>query len=221
MERIVLASNSSRRKELLESAGIGFDCYAPETDETIRDGLAPADRVLALAEDKARAVISSAQLGALRLILAADTLVCVPGAVDGGGELALGKPEDRDDARRMMRLLSGRSHMVRTGIVLLDRLSGELRSSRSDSAVTFAPMGESEIDEYLDSGEWEGVAGAYRIQGLAACFIDRLEGSWTGVVGLPMRELYVILLAAGYRFQARETFDDASIGAGKGRPTAR
>ena len=95
--------------------------------------------------------------------------------------------------------------MVRTGIALLDRSSGDILKSRSDSKVVFAPMSDSDIDAYLGSAEWIGVAGAYRIQGLAAFFIDRLEGSWTGVVGLPMRELYVILLSAGFRIQTLAT----------------
>jgi len=99
----------------------------------------------------------------------------------------------------MLRLVAGRTHAVRTGIALLDRSGGSIRISRSDSSVAFAQMSEGEIESYIDSGEWEGVAGAYRIQGLAARFIERIEGSWTGVVGLPMRELYVILLDAGIR----------------------
>jgi septum formation protein len=199
MERITLASHSQRRHELLESAGIPFDCLASEIDESLRDNLPPADRVLALAEDKARAACELCPPPSCRFVLGADTLVCVPGAVNGGGELALGKPEDRAEAMRMMRLLAGRSHIVRTGIALLDRDSGKLRTARSDSNVVFASMGDEDIEAYLGSGEWAGVAGAYRVQGLAALFIERLEGSWTGVVGLPMRELYVILRTAGYR----------------------
>ncbi len=199
MERILLASNSPRRRELLAAAGIEFNPASPEIDEAARDDLVPAERVQALAEDKARAAASKASPSAPRLVLGADTLVCVPGAGADGGELALGKPADLADARRMMLLLSGRSHVVRTGIALLDRITGELRGSRSDSVVVFAPMSDGDIEAYLSSREWDGVAGAYRIQGLASFFIDRLEGSWTGVVGLPMRELYVILLDAGYR----------------------
>jgi septum formation protein len=199
MERILLASNSPRRRELLENAGIHFDCFAPEIDESLRDNLLPADRVLALAEDKARAAAALSLHLSSRLVLAADTLVCVPGAGPDGGELALGKPEDRAEASRMMRLLAGRSHVVRTGLALFDRDSGKLRIAGSDSIVAFAPMRDGDIEAYLDSDEWTGAAGAYRIQGRAAFFIDRLEGSWTGVVGLPMRELYVILLSAGFR----------------------
>lgn len=198
MESILLASNSLRRRELLEAAGISFDVFAPDVDETSRDDLLPLDRVLALAKDKAQAAAQTCQFSQ-RLVLAADTLVCLPSESSIENETALGKPKDSDDARRMMRLLVGKSHCVHTGIALLDRESGRMRTSRSDSIVGFAPMSDDEIEEYLSSGEWSGVAGAYRIQGLAAFFIERLEGSWTGVVGLPMRELYVILLEAGYR----------------------
>ena len=205
MERILLASNSPRRRELLENAGIPFDVLATDVDETLRDNLLPADRVLALAEDKVIAAAALSQPPSQRLVLAADTLVCVPDENFVGGEQGLGKPKDMADAHRMIRLLAGKSHIVRTGIALLDRSSGNILKSRSDSKVVFAPMNDSDIDAYLRAAEWMGVAGAYRIQGLAAFFIDRLEGSWTGVVGLPMRELYVILLSAGFHIQTLAT----------------
>lgn len=198
MESILLASDSPRRRELLASAGIPFSRFAPDIDESLCDGLPPEDRVIALAESKARAAVLALK-ATPRLVLAADTLVCLAAPDADFGELALGKPENADSARRMIGLLAGRTHFVRTGIALLDRESGAMRTSRSDSAISFAPMGPGEIEAYVASGEWVGVAGAYRIQGRAAFFIDRLEGSWTGVVGLPMRELYVILDAAGYR----------------------
>jgi septum formation protein len=183
----------------LTAAGIPFDSLVPDIDETKRDSLIPAERVLALAEDKAKAASELASPASPRLVLAADTLVCLPMGNSSGEEQALGKPRDNEEARIMLRRLAGRSHMVRTGLVLLDRFSGAAFSIRSDSTLRFAPMREEEIESYLASGEWEGVAGAYRIQGLASFFIDRIEGSWTGVVGLPMRELYVILQQAGCR----------------------
>jgi len=194
-----LASASPRRRELLEAAGIAFESLAVDIDESLRDDSPPAARVLALAEDKARAAARLAPASSPRLVLGADTLVCVSPCGDGSDERALGKPENREDARRMLRLLSGRPHIVRTGIALLDRFSGRLLTSRSDSVVVFSAIGEAGIEEYLASGEWAGAAGGYRIQGLAALYIERLEGSWSGVVGLPMRELYVILLSAGFR----------------------
>lgn len=202
MESILLASDSPRRRELLANAGISFSQFAPDIDESLCDGLPPRDRVVALAESKARAAVLALP-STPRLVLAADTLVCLADPDADFGELVLGKPENADAAQRMIGLLAGRKHFVRTGIALLDSVSGEMRSSRSDSAISFAPMSPGEIDAYVASGEWVGVAGAYRIQDRAAFFIDRLEGSWTGVVGLPMRELYVILRAAGYRIPSR------------------
>ena len=202
MESILLASGSPRRSELLASAGIAFRKFDPDIDESICDGLPPAERVLALAESKARAAILAVP-ATPRFVLAADTLVCLPNPDAEFEELALGKPENAAEASRMMGLLAGRTHVVRTGIALLDRASGELRTSRSDSAISFAPMSDEEIEAYVASGEWAGAAGAYRIQGRAAFYIDRLEGSWTGVVGLPMRELYVILRDAGFRVPMR------------------
>jgi len=235
MDRLLLASSSPRRRELLSGLGLAFDVLAPEADESLRDVLPPPERVLALAEDKARAAEALIRGGDHRWILAADTLVCLPGAAASGpgslaeaaaadragaaafeafapdlaaptagqeggllSELVLGKPKDREDARAMIKSLSGRVHLVHTGLALLDRLEGRLELVRSDSSVRFAPMSASEIEEYLDSGEWEGVAGAYRVQGLAARHIERIEGSWSGIVGLPIRELYVILRRAGF-----------------------
>ncbi len=203
MDRILLASASPRRAELLRAAGVAFDLFAPEIDESLRDCEEPADRVLGLAEDKARAAALLSPSSSPRLALGADTLVCLPGQLAGEAEVALGKPANRAEAGRMMRLISGRPHLVRTGLALLDRSTGRVTLSRSDSTVSFSQMSEGEIEAYLDAGEWAGVAGGYRIQGLAALFIDRLEGSWSGVVGLPMRELYVMLLAAGYRVPPR------------------
>ena len=199
MESIILASASPRRRELLESVGIPFIIRSSEVDESLRDDLEPAERVVALAIDKARAGETLAQGLPPRLVLGADTLVCLPDEAGKGVEIALGKPKDEDEALEMMRLLAGRTHIVRTGLALLDRVSGKLCVARSDSRVSFAGMSDVEIKAYLAGGEWRGAAGAYRIQGTAAFFIDKLDGSWSGVVGLPLRELYGILKEADFR----------------------
>jgi septum formation protein len=201
MDSLILASSSPRRRELLEAMGIAFEVAPADVDEALRDDVAPSARVEALAVDKARAAAARARDSAPRFVLGSDTLVCLPseGGIGAQAEIALGKPEDEEDARSMMRLLAGRSHVVRTGIALLDRTTGALRVVRSDSLVSFAAMSEEEIGSYIASGEWRGVAGAYRIQGRAALFIESLQGSWSGVVGLPLRELYVILKEAGFR----------------------
>jgi septum formation protein len=205
MERILLASASPRRRELLEACGIAFDFISPDIDESLRDALRPAERVLALAEDKARAVAALAPASSPRLVLAADTLVCVPPSDPADRETALGKPKDAEEARAMLLLLAGREHVVRTGLALLDRSSGSLHAARSDTSVRFASLSDEEIDGYVASREWEGAAGAYRVQGLAALLVDRIEGSWTGVVGLPMNELYVILNLADFRIPSLRT----------------
>ena len=189
--RLLLASSSPRRSELLRSAGYSFDRFDPDVDETSCDHLNSALRVLAIAEMKARdAALRAPQKS--RLVLAADTLVCLEGD-DKSPERILGKPTDRSEAAAMLRALSGQSHLVRTGLALLDRQDGRLRTSRSDTRVYFSALAEGQIEDYLDTEEWRGVAGAYRIQGAAVAFVERLEGSWSGVVGLPMGELYVIL----------------------------
>lgn len=184
---------------MLKNLGIPFEARDPDVDEELRNALSPMERVVALAEDKARAAAGRLSSDAPRLVLGADTLVCLQ--KDGEAEQIMGKPVGREEARLMIAALSGRDHFVHTGIALFDRDSGIVRTVRSDSRVRFAPMSVEEIECYLDSGEWEGVAGAYRIQGHAAWFISRIEGSWSGIVGLPLRELYVILGEAGYRFR--------------------
>jgi septum formation protein len=189
----------------------------PNIDESRRDDLPPKERVVALAEDKARAAAKNADANAPRLIVAADTLVClclpnrqanfasapsVSTSNDGRDTLVLGKPSDRIDAKRMIRLLAGRIHTVHTGLVVLDRTSNRLFSTHSDSFVSFSSMCEEEIEEYLDTGEWDGVAGAYRIQGWTAFFIEKIDGSCSGIMGLPIHELYDILKRANYRFRS-------------------
>jgi len=217
MERILLASSSARRREMLARLGVSFTVSSPEVDESLRDDQTPPSRVVALAEDKVEAAAARLEAPSPRLVLGADTLVCLP-SFDGpsaGGETVMGKPEGRDEARRMIQALQGRDHLVHTGLALLDRRSGQMRRSRSDSLVRFAPMSPDEVKAYLDTGEWEGAAGAYRIQGAAALYILRIEGSWSGIVGLPLRELYVMLGEAGYRVSGNRRAHSA---AGPSRP---
>lgn len=214
MESLLLASASPRRREILAGLGIPLEVMATDLDESRRDALPTGQRVLALAEDKARAALPllaarpDRGAAAPRLILAADTLVVIAERILGCGgpgrsgvearEEVFGKPRDREDARRMIRRLEGREHFVRTGLALLDRTTGSLLSARSDSLVRFSSMSAAEIEAYLATGEWEGVAGGYMVQGAAALFIERIEGSWSGIVGLPIRELYDILARIGY-----------------------
>ena len=210
-DSILLASASPRRRELLKSMGIDFEVLSADVDESLRDALSARDRVIALARDKAEA--AALRPGALpfRWILAADTLVWLPaeagsmagsptGDGEGEAEEVFGKPRDREDARRMLSRLSGRAHRVSTGLCLLDRVGGGAEVSRSDSSVWFEGLDDGMLEAALEAGDWVGVAGAYRIQGYAARHIERIEGSWSGIVGLPIHELYGILSKSGFVF---------------------
>lgn len=178
--RLVLASRSPRRAELLTAAGIEFTVRSADIDETPRCGEAPLDYVLRLAEEKAWAVACDAD----ETVLAADTTVVL------GGEI-LGKPVDRADAARMLGALSERRHEVITGVCL--RSQQRTVCEACVTAVWFAPMTAREIDEYVASDEPMDKAGAYGIQGVASRYIDRIEGSYTNVVGLPVALVYRLL----------------------------
>src|SRR5579872_1735576 len=174
---LVLASQSPRRSEILSAAGIEFVVRAASVAEEPRAGESAAEYVVRLAVDKARAVDAAAD----DVVLGADTVVVVDGAI-------LEKPRDHRDAARMLRMLAGRTHEVITGICLLtsDRRIVDTAATR----VYFAPMSEREIEDYVASGEPVDKAGGYAIQGLASKFIDRIEGDYFNVVGLPVALVY-------------------------------
>ena len=200
METIILASSSPRRKELLRSLSIPFVSIHPDIDESFCDHLDPGPRVAALAEAKARAGLvlhKQPQTDMPRLLLAADTLVAFN---LGDSWKTIGKPENRADAKSMLEYMSSKHQIVFTGLCLLDTTSGRQFTALSETTVAFAAVKNEEIEFYLDTGEWHGAAGAYRIQGFGSCFIESINGSWSNVMGLPIRELYVILKAAGYDF---------------------
>lgn len=169
--RLILASSSPRRQELLSGMGLAYQVFCPDVDEDL-DGK-PEDVVLTLAERKARA---TSAVFPDEAVLAADTLV----AIDGQ---ALGKPRDETDARRMLNLLNGTWHEVHTGVCLM--VDGKLERGSAVTRVLFSKMSASEIDAYCRSGEPLGKAGAYAIQGLAGMYIEQISGSYTNVVGLP------------------------------------
>ena len=178
--RLILASSSPRRRDLLAEAGFAFDVMAPAIEEPAKlaGELSPAMRAEALAYFKARCVLAG-QPGAY--VLGADTI----GAV---GPEVLGKPGDRAEAERMLRCLSGTRHVVITGVALLGP-NGYRRIAAESTFVTMRAMSDEEIAGYLDSGEWRGKAGAYAIQETADRFVDRIEGSFSNVVGLPMERV--------------------------------
>ena len=185
--RLILASASPRRAELLRAAGIDVDVLPANVDESVVAGESPETHVRRLAEAKARAVRRQA---GERPILAADTVVVVDGGI-------LGKPTDHDDARRMLRMLSGRAHEVMTGVTLADAGAGTVQTEVAATTVEFAPLTEAEIAWYVGSGEAADKAGAYAIQGRASRFVTRISGSYTNVVGLPVALVYDLCKRAG------------------------
>jgi len=174
---LVLASQSPRRAEILRQAGIPFVVRTAPVDESPIDGESPQDYVRRLAEWKASAVRAAPD----EIVLGADTTVLVEGQV-------LGKPTDAADARRMLELLSGRCHEVLTGICL--KRGNTLVRDCATTRVWFGPMSAREIETYAASGEPLDKAGAYAIQGLASKFIERVEGCYFNVVGLPVALVY-------------------------------
>ena len=178
---LILASGSPRRREILDTMGLAYSVDASDADESFV-GL-PEDMVLELSRRKAQAV-ASRHSGAI--ILAADTLVF--------SDEVLGKPNSAEDAKRMLAELSGRWHSVYTGVTLMDTRSGRMLSRADVTRVHFIPMTLEEIDGYVATGEPFGKAGAYAIQGRGGMLIDRIEGSYSNVVGLPMALVRSMLL---------------------------
>ncbi|MEQ1896470.1 MAG: Maf family protein [Vicinamibacterales bacterium] len=180
--RILLASASPRRAELLAAAGLAFDVLPADVDETRLAGEAPDAYCLRLARVKAEVVAPAAQG---RVVVAADTIVVV-------GTNVFGKPVDEPDARRMLEAISGRRHEVLTGVAVLPP-GGSVAVALDRTVVEFAPMTAGEIAWYVASGEHRDKAGAYAIQGLASRFVVRIEGSYSTVVGLPVATVYGLL----------------------------
>ena len=180
--QLVLASASPRRAELLRTAGFTFDVRPADVDETPRPAEPPATYALRVARDKARAAAD--RTADEVWILAADTVVVVDGQI-------LGKPSTDADARRMLSMLSGAVHEVLTAVVV--RHGASESSEVVSTRVRFTELSQAEIDWYVESGEPEGKAGAYAIQGLGSRFVDWIEGSWSNVVGLPVATVYRML----------------------------
>ena len=188
LPEFVLASASPRRKDLLAQIGISPDVIHPaDLDETPGPGELPRVYAQRLAIEKAQAVATRFEG---RIILAADTVVAV-------GRRILPKTETVAEARSCLELLSGRAHKVLTAIAVMDA-SGRLTHRVVVTRVKMKRLTEDEISVYIASGEWQGKAGGYGIQGIAAAFISDISGSYTGVVGLPLFETRNLLMGAGY-----------------------
>ena len=180
---VILASASPRRRELLGGMGIPFTVRVSEADESLPAGIHPKAAVELLARRKGEAV--AAEVTGDCLILAADTLVAL-------GDRALGKPQDEEDAKEMLRTLSGKTHEVHTGVAVLR--GGKIYSGAATTEVVFRTLSEEEIAAYVATGEPLDKAGAYGIQGLGGALVARISGEFDNVVGLPCRladELFV------------------------------
>jgi len=186
---IYLASNSPRRAELLRQIGVNFRVIAAATDESAVAGETPETHVTRLALEKARAGHATLQGEHRRPVLGADTMVVA-------GDFAMGKPRDREEAIHMLQSLSGMTHRVLSAVALVDATEV---CRLNISHVTFRTLSRAECAAYWGTGEPQDKAGGYAIQGMAAMFISRLEGSYSGVMGLPLYETAELLAAAGVR----------------------
>lgn len=186
---LILASQSPRRRHLLAAAGLEFDIRPADVDETTRPGESPGDYVVRLAAEKARAVRGTLELAETDRILAADTTVVLDNEI-------IGKPESRPNAEDMIGRLAGRTHLVLTAVCIAAP-DGRLWQVLVESAVRFRALTASEIAHYVALGESDDKAGAYAVQGHGASLIDRVEGSFTNVIGLPMPETLALLQEAG------------------------
>ena len=192
MEPIILASSSPRRQEILKMLNIPFRVIMPNIDETITAGLDIDDIPEYLAREKVAEILHSMPAEQeIPWILGADTIIAKDGKL-------YGKPEDQDMAESFLKEFQGSSHEVITALVLYNGRQKITTSKVARTKVTFSPMTDEEILWYLETGEWHGAAGGYRIQSLASCFIEKIEGSQSCVTGLPIRELFDILKEQGY-----------------------
>ena len=181
-EKLILASGSPRRKELLTAVGWEFEAITAGIDESVMLGEDPPTYVQRLAKSKAEAVAAKLDHG---LVLGADTTVVIDHQI-------LGQPDDDMDAKRMLQLLNGKWHEVLTGVAVV-RVGGDSRVDFETTRVRFAEMSEREVDWYVATGEARGKAGAYGIQGGAGLFIEEIQGDYFNIVGLPIRLVYELV----------------------------
>ena len=190
MDTVILASQSKGRRELLENEGIPIITLPADIDETI-PWVDPEAEIKGLAEKKALACHAQHPEHTEKWIIAADTLVVFHGK-------PIGKPADIDEARAFLKLLSGKVHTVISGVAFLDRTTGRLYSASDVSEVHFKALSDSDIEDYLATGEWQGAAGAYRIQHKGSALVEKTTGSFSNIIGLPLSKLFNIMHDAGY-----------------------
>lgn len=190
--RVILASGSPRRRNLLTTLGIKFEIIESDVDETIIGKPSPQEYVTELAVKKAEAVLERLDTGSRSgklLVLAADTVVAMDSHI-------LGKPQDKDDAKDMLERLSGRSHKVYTGVAVIAVETDGSKSIQTDldvSDVYFRSLNPKEISAYIQTGEPMDVAGSYALQGIASCFVERISGCVTNIIGLPVPKVVSLL----------------------------
>lgn len=177
---VILASRSPRRSDLLSQLGVALEVVPADIDETPHTNELPVKYVERLAREKASAIAASHS----GIVLGADTTIDIDNEI-------FGQPVDVHDATRMLRRLSGRTHRVHTGVAVHN--DGDMHSIVTTTLVTFVPVTDELLQWYLQTREWQGKAGAYAIQGLGASLVERIQGSYSNVVGLPLRETALLL----------------------------
>lgn len=183
-KKIILASRSLRRRQLLKQIGLEFEVQENRVDERIDPTKAPEENVLSLSHQKALSVSKTIAEG---VVIGVDTIVVLEGKI-------LGKPKDDDEAKEMLRMLSGREHYVYTGFTIIEKPGGRSLSDFDVTAVKFRELDEDEITQYVQSGSPLDKAGAYGIQDdMGAVFVERIHGCFYNVVGLPLAKFYVSL----------------------------
>jgi septum formation protein len=193
--RVILASSSPRRRQLLASIGLEFDVIPSHVPELRTEGEAPEEYVARLSREKAGAIALDHPTA---WIIAADTTVYL-------GDQVLEKPADADDAKRMLAAISGKTHVVYTGVTVLNASSDYRDTRLAETEVRMLPLAAEDIAWYVNTGEPMDKAGAYGAQGAGAVFIDSIHGSYTNVVGLPLALLFQMLRRAGIDPLRRET----------------
>jgi septum formation protein len=191
--RLILASSSPRRAEVLRNAGFVFEIRPADVDETRQPHEAAEDYVRRVAQAKARAIAEPARADRERaIVIAADTIVLAEGQI-------LGKPRDAEDARRMLRLFSGKTHEVLTALSVINVPAAKEALHVEKTRVEFLKMSEEEMETYIQTGEPLDKAGAYGIQGIAGRFATRIEGCYFNVLGLPLSRLWTTLQSLGWK----------------------
>ncbi|HUZ16863.1 MAG TPA: Maf family protein [Spirochaetia bacterium] len=188
----MLVSSSPRRQALLRQIGLEFHTFEPSVDESLDERLAPDAHTVAVARRKLSAFLSrELGEGSARWAVAADTVLWLDGEI-------IGKPADRSQARTILRRLSGRVHTVTTGLAVWNPSARVTSTDTASTLVTFAALDPLEIERYLDAQEWQGAAGGYRIQERGALLVEGIAGSYSNVVGLPIRTFYGMVAQQGY-----------------------